>query len=105
MGKSMLREARSIEQLSPEALAFLVVVVAIALVAVIRGGVAALIVVVIVVAISAGALDELVELTAVEPDAAAVGADIDLDAAALGDAEGLITVGAFHALHPSFPMV
>jgi len=43
-----------------------------------------------------GAVDELVKLAAVEPDAAADGAVIDFNAAPVGDLEWAVSVGAGH---------
>src|SRR3546814_2724424 len=51
----------------------------------------------------AAAIDDLVELAAIEPHAAAARAVVDLDAAALGHDQGLVVHRTFHGRHYSVP--
>src|SRR5687768_11391849 len=74
------------------------------LLAVVFGGaVVALLVVVIVIVVAVvvtfvglGALDDLVEFAAVEPDASALGAVVDLDALSVGHDQGEVATGTIH---------
>src|SRR3546814_18796591 len=51
----------------------------------------------------AAAIDDLVELAAIEPHAAAARAVVDLDAAALGPDQGHVVQRTFHGRHSSVP--
>src|SRR5687768_8711596 len=84
---------QSVEQLGPEGFALPVVMLPVVIGPALRPCTA----VVVFVDESRGALDDLVEFASVEPDAAALLAEIDLDPLTIADHQLGLTARAFHS--------
>src|SRR5690349_13695826 len=89
----------SVEQLGPERLALPVMMIAVVVAR--RLAIALAIVVVVAAGEARRALDELVQLTAVQPDAAALRTEVDFDSLTIADHQVHLTPRALHTAHGS----